>query len=48
VCVCVFFGALICRTPVQVLVISVVFVSFVVVLHIYGKVRASAAAVEEE
>lgn len=35
------------RSPVQVLVISLVFIAFVVVLHILGKVRSSALKEDE-
>ena len=36
------------RTPVQVLVISLVFIAFVVLMHIYGKVRSSVIKEDEE
>lgn len=35
------------RSPVQVLVISLVFIAFVVLMHIYGKVRGSSIKEEE-
>lgn len=35
------------RSPVQVLVISLVFIAFVVLLHVYGKIRGSVTMEEE-